>query len=55
MEGAAPIQRAIEAETKSGVTTMQMQTGLDTGPMLHQIQQDKPLDTFQTLHDRLAP
>jgi methionyl-tRNA formyltransferase len=33
--GAAPIQRAIEAgDTQSGVTIMQMEAGLDTGPML---------------------
>jgi methionyl-tRNA formyltransferase len=33
--GAAPIQRAIEAgDTSSGVTIMQMEEGLDTGPML---------------------
>ena len=33
--GAAPIQRAIEAgDTQSGVTIMQMDAGLDTGPML---------------------
>ena len=33
--GAAPIQRAIEAgDTQTGITTMQMEAGLDTGPML---------------------
>lgn len=33
--GAAPIQRAIEAgDKKTGVTIMQMDAGLDTGPML---------------------
>jgi len=33
--GAAPVQRAIEAgDTESGVTIMQMDVGLDTGPML---------------------
>lgn len=33
--GAAPIQRAILAgDTKTGVTIMQMEAGLDTGPML---------------------
>ena len=33
--GAAPVQRAIEAgDTVSGVTIMQMEKGLDTGPML---------------------
>jgi methionyl-tRNA formyltransferase len=35
--GAAPIHRAIEAgDTQSGVTIMQMDAGLDTGPMLLQ-------------------
>lgn len=33
--GAAPIQRAIEAgDTETGITIMQMDAGLDTGPML---------------------
>jgi methionyl-tRNA formyltransferase len=33
--GAAPIQRAIEAgDTQTGITIMQMDAGLDTGPML---------------------
>jgi methionyl-tRNA formyltransferase len=33
--GAAPIQRAIEAgDTETGITIMQMEAGLDTGPML---------------------
>ena len=33
--GAAPIQRAIAAgDAESGVTIMQMEAGLDTGPML---------------------
>ena len=33
--GAAPIQRAVEAgDAESGVTVMQMEAGLDTGPML---------------------
>lgn len=33
--GAAPIQRAIEAgDTRTGLTIMQMDAGLDTGPML---------------------
>ena len=34
--GAAPIQRAIEAgEKKTGCTTMLMESGLDTGPMIY--------------------
>ncbi len=54
--GAAPIQRSIEAGDKqTGVTTIQMEAGLDTGPILRQIPTEiKPYDTFQTLHDRLA-
>lgn len=36
--GAAPIQRAILAgNTETGVTIMQMETGLDTGPMLAEV------------------
>lgn len=54
--GAAPIQRAIEAgDAESGITTMQMDVGLDTGPML--LMEKTPIsdrDTAQTLHDRLA-
>ena len=54
--GAAPIQRALEAgDEQTGVTAMQMEAGLDTGPILHQISTIiKPNDTFKTLHDRLA-
>lgn len=37
--GAAPIQRAIEAgDTKSGITIMQMDAGLDTGGMLNYVE-----------------
>jgi len=54
--GAAPIQRAIEAgDAESGVTVMQMEAGLDTGPMLLKV--STPItreDTGGTLHDRLA-
>jgi methionyl-tRNA formyltransferase len=54
--GAAPIQRAIEAgDPQTGITLMQMDAGLDTGPML--LAQDLPIsadDTAATLHDRLA-
>lgn len=54
--GAAPIQRAIEAgDQTSGVTVMQMEAGLDTGPMLLKV--DTPIssqDTGGSLHDRLA-
>jgi methionyl-tRNA formyltransferase len=53
--GAAPIQRAIVAgDTKSGVTIMQMDAGLDTGDMLYKVACDiLPEDTGETLHDRL--
>jgi len=54
--GAAPIQRAIIAgDTITGVTIMQMDEGLDTGPIL--LQQSVPIDAETTaaqLHDRLA-
>jgi methionyl-tRNA formyltransferase len=54
--GAAPIQRAIEAgDAKTGITIMQMDAGLDTGPML--LREATPItadDTAATLHDRLA-
>ncbi|HEY0683518.1 MAG TPA: methionyl-tRNA formyltransferase [Steroidobacter sp.] len=54
--GAAPIQRAIQAGDKeSGVTIMQMDVGLDTGPMLlERVTPLDPRDTGGTLHDRLA-
>ena len=36
--GAAPIHRAVMAgDTDTGVTIMQMEAGLDTGPMLHKV------------------
>lgn len=54
--GAAPIQRAIEAgDTETGVTIMQMDVGLDTGPMLlTRICPILPDDNATDLHDRLA-
>jgi len=54
--GAAPIQRAIEAgDAASGVTVMQMELGLDTGPMLHKLETPiNDADTGGSLHDRLA-
>ena len=54
--GAAPIARAIDAgDAMSGITIMQMDEGLDTGPIVLQ----RPLaidarETAGTLHDRLA-
>ena len=54
--GAAPIQWAvINGETVSGVTTMQMDEGVDTGDMLEKA--EIPLDEKETggsLHDKLA-
>jgi methionyl-tRNA formyltransferase len=54
--GAAPIQRAIEAgDAETGVCLMQMEAGLDTGPVL--LSQRTPIaetDTGGLLHDRLA-
>ncbi|MCQ9375469.1 methionyl-tRNA formyltransferase [Methyloversatilis sp. XJ19-13] len=54
--GAAPIQRAIEAgDARTGITLMQMDIGLDTGPMLAEHVVDiTDIDTTATLHDRLA-
>ncbi|MDG1582884.1 methionyl-tRNA formyltransferase [Pseudomonas sp. GOM6] len=54
--GAAPIQRAIEAgDASSGVTVMQMEAGLDTGPMLLKVSTSiSAEDTGGSLHDRLA-
>ena len=54
--GAAPIQWAvIDGEEKSGVTTMQMDEGLDTGDMLEKVEivLDKN-ETGGSLHDKLA-
>ena len=54
--GAAPIHRAILAgDAESGVCIMQMEAGLDTGPVL--LSDSTPItaqDTSQTLHDKLA-
>lgn len=54
--GAAPIHRAIEAgDAETGITIMQMDEGLDTGPMLlRRAVPISPEDTTGTLHDRLA-
>ncbi|MEJ5211744.1 MAG: methionyl-tRNA formyltransferase [Burkholderiales bacterium] len=54
--GAAPIQRALLAgDAETGITIMQMDEGLDTGPMLlRKACAIEPEDTAQTLHDRLA-
>jgi len=54
--GAAPIQRAIEAgDAVTGVCLMQMEKGLDTGPVLLQLKTPVgPNDNGGSLHDRLA-
>jgi len=54
--GAAPMQRAImEGKTVTGVTTMMMDRGLDTGDMLLtgeiSIESD---DNFETIHDKMG-
>jgi methionyl-tRNA formyltransferase len=54
--GAAPIQWAIaDGNAETGVTIMQMDAGLDTGPMLATRRTPiLPTDDSQILHDRLA-
>lgn len=54
--GAAPIHRAILAGDKqTGIAIMQMEAGLDTGPVYQMYPTDiRPDDTGQTLHDRLS-
>ncbi len=56
LRGAAPIHRAIEAgDGETGITIMQMDAGLDTGPMLLRGRESiGPRDTTAALHDRLA-
>ena len=54
--GAAPVQRAIQAgDAETGVTIMQMDVGLDTGPML--LLEKMPImanDTTQSVMDKMA-
>lgn len=54
--GAAPIHRAVLAgDTMTGVAIMQMEAGLDTGPVL--VEKATPIaarDTTGSVHDRLA-
>jgi len=54
--GAAPIQRAIMAgDSKTGVCIMQMEAGLDTGPVIDcRATEISVEDTAESLHDRLA-
>ncbi|MFQ5634908.1 MAG: methionyl-tRNA formyltransferase, partial [Gammaproteobacteria bacterium] len=55
--GAAPIQAAILAgDAVSGVSIMQMEAGLDTGPVYATRELAiAPTETAESLHDRLAP
>jgi methionyl-tRNA formyltransferase len=54
--GAAPIQRALMAgDAETGVAVMQMEAGLDTGPVLAEVRTAIAVDdTAHTLHDRLS-
>jgi methionyl-tRNA formyltransferase len=54
--GAAPINWAvINGETKTGLTAMRLDEGMDTGPVLLQEEIEiDPADTAGALHDRLA-
>lgn len=54
--GAAPIQRVImDGETETGITTMYMAEGLDTGDMILKSKTDIPFDmTGEQLHDKLS-
>ena len=53
--GAAPVQRAILAgDTVTGITIMQMEAGLDTGPMLATTEIDMADKTAGTLTTELA-
>jgi len=54
--GAAPMQRAIiDGKAVTGITTMFMDVGLDTGDML--LHEELPIeddDNFETIHDKLG-
>ncbi len=54
--GAAPIHRAVLAgDSQTGVTIMQMEAGLDTGPMIaKKVIPITPTSTTASLHDALA-
>lgn len=53
--GASPIQQAIlHGDKETGITIMQMDAGMDTGPMLGQVSCPIGNDTAGALHDRLA-
>ena len=54
--GAAPMQRAIiDGEKITGITTMYMADGIDTGDMLDKAEVSIELsDNFETVHDKLG-
>ena len=54
--GAAPMQRAIiDGKPFTGITTMMMDVGLDTGDILLTERVDiLPEDNFETIHDKMA-
>lgn len=54
--GASPIQQAIlHGDQESGVSIMQMDVGMDTGPVYTQVSYTiKPTETAQSLHQQLA-
>jgi methionyl-tRNA formyltransferase len=54
--GAAPMQRAIiDGKKETGITTMVMDVGLDTGDMLLKRKIDiETNDNFETVHDKLG-
>jgi methionyl-tRNA formyltransferase len=53
--GASPIQQALlSGDSETGVTIMQMDSGLDTGAMLHHVSCPISNDNASQLHDRLA-
>ncbi len=56
LRGAAPMQRAImEGHPVTGITTMYMAEGLDTGDMLLKAEMPiEPDDNFESVHDKLA-
>ncbi len=54
--GASPMQSTLlHGDTESGISIMQMDAGMDTGPVLLQYREPlSPRDTIQTLHDRYS-
>jgi len=54
--GAAPIHRAIlSGDTQTGITIMQMDSGLDTGKMMYKMSCTiDQKDNIETLHDKLS-